>query len=198
MLFGAVHPFFHQRTNYASTSQWCFQVSHTRLLSGTPTLVTYAILKLSKRACKWILGDYDSSYTDMLWRLNLLPLSYFIEITDLLFLSKVINGVYDTDWTGFFTFHENQRSTRHSSTFDLQRTRNVKTTERFFHRTPQLANNIPIDICIMEGLKRGCSTTTGTYSGLLIMNLIRVHGRPNVSVQNTVNYDSVSVILLVL
>ena len=109
-----------------------------------------------KAACRWILSDYESPYRILLSKLKILPITYYLEINDLLFLSKVVNGYYDTDWSSHYTLITPSRPTRHGppQIFDVKRPRLAKTAERYFHRVPLLANNLLIDITDAQGLKQ--------------------------------------------
>ena len=57
-----------------------------------------------KRVTRWIL--YDDNYCDRLTKLNLLPLSLYLQLTDLLMLSKIIAGKHDVDYSSCITFRD--------------------------------------------------------------------------------------------
>jgi hypothetical protein len=50
---------------------------------------------VQRRATKYILQDFTSSYTNRLKKLNLLPISYWFEIKDITFFYKCKAGYYD-------------------------------------------------------------------------------------------------------
>ena len=53
------------------------------------------IERIQRRATKYILNDYNSSYKSRLQQLNLLPLMYNFELQDLLFLIKSLKSPTD-------------------------------------------------------------------------------------------------------
>ena len=72
-----------------------------------------------RRATKVILQDYESSYSDRLKKLNLIPISYWLEIKDIVFYYKCKAGLYDLDIDKYIE-RPCHRSTR-SSTGDFLR-----------------------------------------------------------------------------
>jgi hypothetical protein len=129
--------------SYAS-SAWFPNIGNKRKLES-----------VQRAACRWILTDYEAPYTTLLQRLNMLPLCFYLEISDLLFLAKITDGYYDVDWADYYTLAPPQRPIRHSHPmiFSIPRSRLAKTSDRFFERTPRLANHISVDICNPTGLK---------------------------------------------
>jgi hypothetical protein len=67
---------------------------------------------IQRRATKFILKDYESSYPDRLKKLNLIPLSYWHEIKDIIFFYKCKSGLYELDTNQFINqpLHQSTRS----------------------------------------------------------------------------------------
>ena len=64
--------------------------------------------RVQRRATKFILNDYISSYKTRLQQLNLLPLMYTYELNDLMFLVKSLKAHTDNfDIKNFITFNTN-------------------------------------------------------------------------------------------
>ena len=70
--------------------------------------------EIQRRATKFILQDYESSYVDRLKKLDFIPISYWHEIKDIVFLHKCKSGIYELDINQFIT-QSLQPSTRSSS-----------------------------------------------------------------------------------
>ncbi len=64
-----------------------------------PSSDMYRLESIQRRAtnCKFILQDHESSYSDRLKKLNLIPLSYWLELKDIVFFFKCKVGVYELD-----------------------------------------------------------------------------------------------------
>ena len=97
------------------------------------------IEKLQKIAAKWILSE-KQSYKQRLVTLNLLPLSLYIEMRDLLYLLALKQGKNDVELSNLDSIQES--STRQHSRGELQIKNNrlVRSDENFFHRTKILYN----------------------------------------------------------
>ena len=54
----------------------------------TPSLDMYRLESIQRRATKFILQDHESSYSDRLKKLNLIPISYWLELKDIVFFFK--------------------------------------------------------------------------------------------------------------
>ena len=97
---------------------------------------------IQRRATKFILKDYESSYPDRLKKLNLIPLSYWHEIKDIIFFYKCKSGLYELD-TNQFINQPLHHSTR-SSSGDFLRPNLCKTSlfrDSYFNRIVFLWNN---------------------------------------------------------
>ena len=105
-----------------------------------------AILEgVQRRATKFILQNYELSYLERLRKLNLLPISYWLEIKDLIFFFKCKQGLYDLDISSFVTFSSNRSSRTRSSKDNLLQVNPCKTSlfrNSFFNRIVFLWNNL--------------------------------------------------------
>ena len=54
----------------------------------TPSLDMYHLESIQRRATKFFLQDYESSYSDRLKKLTLIPISYWLELKDIVFFFK--------------------------------------------------------------------------------------------------------------
>ena len=67
------------------------------------------IYPVQRRATKFILGDYTSDYKSRLLALDLLPISYWLELLDLLFILKCLQSPLDNfDTTTHISFISSQ------------------------------------------------------------------------------------------
>ena len=116
------------------------------------------IESVQRRASKYVLQDYHSSYADRLKLLNLLPISYWYEMKDIICFYKIKSGLYDLNPEGYID-HPTHHLTRFSSTNcyrpNLCRTAYFRSS--FFNRIVPLWNNLP------EDLKSSTSTATLKY-----------------------------------
>lgn len=102
---------------------------------------------VQRRATKFILQDYKSSYSTRLKLLNLLPISYWFEIKDLIFFYKCNAGVFEIN-IDQHTSHPSSRSTRFISSDQLRPNlcRSSSFRSSYFNRIIPLWNNLPSDI----------------------------------------------------
>ena len=104
---------------------------------------------LRRIATKVILQDYESSYSDRLKKLKLFPISYWLEIKDIVFYYKCKAGLYDLDIDKYIERpYRRDRSTR-SSTGDFLRPNLCRITlfrNSYFNRIVYLWNCLPSDI----------------------------------------------------
>ena len=96
------------------------------------------IESLQKRVVRWILCYPNKSYREMLIKLNLLPLNLYMQLLELLLLSRICLGEYNTDLTSAFLLTER----RGKQYFTLPAIANEKQRQSFLYRTPNLANKI--------------------------------------------------------
>ena len=92
---------------------YCSQIWRPQLIRDMTTLE-----RVQRRATKFILNDYISSYKSRLQQLNLLLLMYIYELNDLMFLIKSLNTPTDNfDIRNFISLNTN--STRSGSHLKL-------------------------------------------------------------------------------
>ena len=83
-----------------SQIMYCSQICRPQLIRDITTLE-----RVQRRATKFILNDYISPYNSRLQQLNLLPLMYIYEPTDLMSLIKSLNTPTDNfDIKNFYLF----------------------------------------------------------------------------------------------
>ena len=108
------------------------------------------IEQLQRRATKFILNDYESDYFTRLTKLNLLPIMYHFELSDLMFAIKSLKSPTNNfDISKFISFCSG--STRSAVTGKLQHTMksNNKLRHFYFSRLPRLWNALPpIDLAL--------------------------------------------------
>ena len=99
---------------------------------------------VQRKATRWILSLNNINYKDRLIRLNLLPLSLYHEMHDILLLHKIINDQYNFHWRQFVQFKESTAPTRRSTKNNLahKNYHYEKSKSKFWHRTPIQANKI--------------------------------------------------------
>ncbi|KAK2561759.1 hypothetical protein P5673_015142 [Acropora cervicornis] len=108
---------------------------------------TLALLEgVQRRATKFILRDYELPYRLRLVELNPLPISYWLELKDLLFSFKSKQGYFDIDISQYLTF-SSQRSSHTSSSQAHMLLPNFCCTSlfraSFFNRIVFLRNGLP-------------------------------------------------------
>ena len=110
---------------------------------------------IQKKSLVWINGPND--YRLNLKDCNVLPISLYLQILDLLFLSKIMHGHYDINIEDYLCLREVNQTTRSSEklTFNLSWPNKVTTKHSFFYRTEYLVNKLPnyIDFGNPVGLK---------------------------------------------
>ena len=103
------------------------------------------IERVQRCATKYVLNDYVSDYKTRLLKLKLLPLMYFFELQDIMFVVKSLkfptNHFNIRDYISFGT-----TNTRLSSGHKLLHIHHTSNMNRhfFFHRIPRLWNSFPI------------------------------------------------------
>ena len=73
-----------------------------------------AMERFQQRTTKWIAGYSDETCKERLVRLQFLPVCLYLEMHDVLLLSKIMNGNVGVRWDDKITFVQNTR-TRYSS-----------------------------------------------------------------------------------
>ena len=103
------------------------------------------IERVQRRATKYILNDYTSSYKTRLILLNLLPLMYLFELHDILFAIKSLKSpTIQFNITNYINF--NPANTRSGASNKLIPTHHLNNLSRhsYFHRLPSLWNAMPV------------------------------------------------------
>ena len=123
---------------------WFANVSNIRRLEN-----------VQKKVLKWAAGSDDHIHN--LVECNLLPLSLYMQLKDLLLFSKLMNGYYDCDIEEFLHFRAQSRELRSSDKISFQHDRPSKKLcdQGFVTRTCALINKLPKSISYgnSEGLK---------------------------------------------
>ena len=103
---------------------------------------------VQRRATKYILNDYTSSYKDRLYKLGLIPLSFYREFRDLCFLFKCIRSYYNINLDDHISFVcADGVRTRHGHELyrlKIPRMKTEKGTEFYFCRVVPLWNSLPL------------------------------------------------------
>lgn len=107
--------------------------------------------RVQRKATKYILTlpcQTEWSYLDRLIQCNLLPISYWHELMDRIFLYKAINGFIDIDCSILPTIRRSARVTRscHTSNATIYTTKRCTTLtyrRSFFIRTNRIWNSLP-------------------------------------------------------
>ena len=113
----------------------------------SPSSDMYRLESIQRRATKFILQDHDSSYSDRLMKLNLIPLSYWLELKDIVFFFKCKVGVYELDIQQFIEQPPHQSTRSSSGDFlcpNLCRTSLFRNS--YFNRIVNIWNNLPNNI----------------------------------------------------
>ena len=107
---------------------------------------------VQRNACKWIATD--PNYKTSLQRLGILPLPTFIELNNLLLLSKILNNHYDFNFSDRFPPKNDLVKTR-SRLFDCTRPAKIVCEEKYWFHAKRLANLVPqkVDFTNTIGLK---------------------------------------------
>ena len=118
---------------------YCSQVWRPRLIKDFT-----ALERIQRRATKFILNDYSSNYRDRLITLNLLPLLYLYELSDLLFFIKCLK--FPDSSFPIFDFVSFSNTNTRSSTFSKlvhQHRLTSNSQHSFFCRIVRLWNTLP-------------------------------------------------------
>ena len=98
---------------------------------------------VQKRVTRWILPHCEN-YKERLLFLNLLPVSLYLQFTDLRMLSKLIGGCFDFDSSAHLAIRMNFRQNKLE--FKVERSRLLKGDTNFCCRAPRLVNKFPAAI----------------------------------------------------
>ena len=112
--------------------------------------------KIQKESLKWVNGDRN--YPESLKKCKILPLTLYLQLQDLLTMSKCLNGHYDYNFNDFICLRDSDRSLRSNDylRFDNKRPNKKVCRDSFFYRTGALVNRLPktVNFKNPEGLKR--------------------------------------------
>ena len=100
--------------------------------------------RVQRRATKWVLSDYVSNYKYHLVSLSILPISYWLEILDVMFLIKCLQD--PTDSLNIFEYVSfSSGPTCSGSTYKLvcKYKRTTATRHFYFNRVVRLWNSLP-------------------------------------------------------
>ena len=117
----------------------------SHLSYGSEIWAPQGFQSVQRRASKFILQDYELPYPECLKKLNLLPISYWLELKDLIFFFKCKHGLFDLDISSFVTFSSNSSSHTRSSSDNLLHVNHCRTSlfrNSFFNRIVFLWNNL--------------------------------------------------------
>ena len=164
MLKGTESVHFLKRNTSTSTKLSAKLNAYTRHAVPTVTYATQAwftnkrdrakeIERVQKKATSWILHNWELKYKKRLGKLNLLPLSLYMELHDLLLLIAFLSGNYNIN----IPIKRNQNSddqpnTRQFELININQTRTKKGDENFWRLSNQLLNTI----CKIKNLAIQC------------------------------------------
>ena len=108
-----------------------------------PQLIKDILLleKVQRRATKFILNDFSSGYKDRLISLNILPLMYWLELNDIMYLVKSIK--YPPDNVSIFEFVSFTNSPSRPNKLKHNYCRTSKARHFYFNRIVRLWNSLP-------------------------------------------------------
>ena len=121
--------------------------------------------RVQKYATTWMVGsnDYKANFLET----NLLLISLYLQLTDLLVLSRFIQGYYDVENRHFVEFHSPNRQTRYSqyTHFVVPLITKSLCENNFWVRCPKLVNRLPTTEKFFEevGLKPRLLRILWTY-----------------------------------
>ena len=109
-----------------------------------------ALERVQEKALNWINGR--KSYPIYCVECNLLPLSLYMQLLDLLLLSKLISGYYKVDCSNFISFREEGYNTRSAvrPTFYIPIIKRALMHQDFWYRTCRIANNLPLNFDLYD------------------------------------------------
>ena len=119
---------------------YCTQIWRPRLMKDILN-----IERVQRRATKYILNDYTSSYKTRLIKLKLLSLMYLFELHDILFAIKSIKiPTIRFNITNYINFNSaNTRSGANNKLIHIHHLNNLS-RHSYFHRLPSLWNTMPV------------------------------------------------------
>ena len=119
---------------------YCPQLWRPRLLRNISNLE-----RVQRRVTKFILGDYTSDYKSRLLALDLLPISYWLELLDLLFILKCLQSPSDNfDITNHISFISSQTRAGSHKRLVVRFARTSTCRHFYFYRIARLWNRVGI------------------------------------------------------
>ena len=118
---------------------YCSQIWSPRLIKDFQTLE-----RVQRRATKFIMNDFSLDYKSRLIQLNMLPLMYWLELQDVLFLIKCFKDLSENfNPLSFVSFvcHSTRSATSHKLKVNYNRT--SVTRHFYFNRVVKLWNCMP-------------------------------------------------------
>ena len=136
-----------------SQISYCSQLWRPQLIKDINILE-----RIQLRATKYILNDYASSYTLRLSKLHLLPLMYYYELQNVIFLVKSLKSPADNfNIHRYVTFARG--NTRSASNQKLTHPRTSSTVQQHFYRIARLYNYLPVnDLSLSTDTIKHCLT----------------------------------------
>ena len=152
---GVLRRTFHS-TPISAKKKLYLSLVRSRLIYGSQIWHPYllkdisALERVQRRATKYITGDFTSDYKSRLITLNILPLMYFLELSDIMFF---VNSVkYPSSNFNILDFVSFSSAPTRSSTFNkLCHTKSSTnmSSNFYFNRLPRLWNSLPpIDLTL--------------------------------------------------
>jgi hypothetical protein len=119
----------------------------TSAWSGTTKHNVTNIERVQRTATRYILDYPDMSYKARLKKLNLLPLSYRRDITDVNFMFKCLNNIYDVDLSNYVKFTKdstvNTRNSADATRLCVPQCRTSTFMKSYFNRISYTWNSLP-------------------------------------------------------
>ena len=124
-------------------------ITYVSPLFGLSKYTISQIEKVQKRISYWI-APHIPSYKERLYFLNILPLPMFIQLSNLLLLSKLLNGKYEVESLQVPSYSILHRKI----VFQIKRPKKKTAEDNFFYHTCRLANVVNVDLRETDGLKK--------------------------------------------
>ena len=103
--------------------------------------------RIQRRSTKYILNDYTNNYKERLTALNLLPLMYWYDLQDIMFLLKCLKDPDDNiNIHRYITFTTVRTRAATHNHLKLNFNRTSTTQHFYFNRVVKLWNKIPCNI----------------------------------------------------
>ena len=119
---------------------YCSQLWRPRLIKDIKS-----IERIQRRATKFILHDYTSEYKSRLISLHILPLMYWLELQDLLFLIKCLKEPSDNfNPLSFISFVNSNTRSATANKLKVNFNRTCHSRHFYFNRIVRLWNSLPV------------------------------------------------------